>query len=137
MTCLGQEQSCSSPLTCTALAHPLVHSGTYQFRPGARSRKFGSRHSAVQHIRWGHKVAGLPSPVDHPTVLAAAEGGRRNLARPVQPKGSINEQTLFKPAEHCNTPGAPLETHRFLLLFSLDTLAYFASVKFLVSGYVI
>ena len=116
MTCLGQEQSCSSPLTCTALAHPLVHSGTYQFRPGARSRKFGSRHSAVQHIRWGHKVAGLPSPVDHPTVLAAAEGGRRNLARPVQPKGSINEQTLFKLAGHYNTPGAPLETHRFLFI---------------------
>ena len=40
--------------------------------------------------------------MDHPTVLAAAEGGRRKLARPVQPKGSINEQTLFKLAGHYN-----------------------------------
>ena len=72
--------------------------------------------TALYSIRWGHKVAGLPSPVDHPTALAAAERGIRKLARPVQPKESINEQTLFKLAEHYNTPGAPLETHCFLFI---------------------
>ena len=38
--------------------------------------------TAIYSIRWGHKIAGIPSPVDHPTVTAAAEGARRKLAKP-------------------------------------------------------
>ena len=72
--------------------------------------------TALYSIRWGHKVAGIPSPVDHPTVLTAPEGGRRKLARPIQPKEPISEQTLFKLAGHYNTPGAPLETLGFLFI---------------------
>ncbi|CAH3181716.1 unnamed protein product [Porites lobata] len=42
--------------------------------------------SALYGIRWAHKIAGLASPTEHPTVplpnhmvIAAAEGARRNL----------------------------------------------------------
>ena len=35
--------------------------------------------TAVYSIRWGHKLAGLASPVDHPIVTSAAEGARRRL----------------------------------------------------------
>ena len=30
--------------------------------------------SALYGIRWAHKIAGLESPTEHPTVIAAAEG---------------------------------------------------------------
>ncbi|CAH3108317.1 unnamed protein product, partial [Porites lobata] len=42
--------------------------------------------SALYGIRWAHKIAGLASPTEHPTVIAAAEGARRKLSKPVQPK---------------------------------------------------
>ena len=38
--------------------------------------------SALYGIRWAHKIAGLESPTEHPTVLAAAEGARRKLSKP-------------------------------------------------------
>ena len=42
--------------------------------------------TAIYSIKWGHKVSGVPSPVDHPTVVAAVEGARRKLAKSMQPK---------------------------------------------------
>ena len=41
--------------------------------------------SALYGIRWAHKIAGLESPMEHPTVIAAAEGATRKLALPIQP----------------------------------------------------
>ena len=41
--------------------------------------------SALYGIRWAHKIAGLESPTDRPTVIAAAEGARRKLSKPVHP----------------------------------------------------
>ncbi|CAH3163074.1 unnamed protein product [Porites lobata] len=38
--------------------------------------------SALYGIRWAHKIAGLASPTEHPTVIAAAEGARRKLSKP-------------------------------------------------------
>ena len=71
--------------------------------------------TAVYSIRWGHKLAGLPSPVDHPIVTSAAEGARR-LARPVQPKEPISELMLLEIAERYNTPSASLLALRFLFI---------------------
>ena len=34
--------------------------------------------SALYGIPWAHKMAGLESPTEHPTVIAAAEGARRD-----------------------------------------------------------
>ena len=55
--------------------------------------------TAVLSIRWGHKLANLASPVDHPTVTSAAERAKRRLARPVEPKEPISEHMLLKIAE--------------------------------------
>ena len=52
--------------------------------------------TAVYSIRWGHKLAGLASPVDHPIVTSAAEGARRRLARTVQPKEPIRLHMLLE-----------------------------------------
>ena len=72
--------------------------------------------TAVYSIRWAHKLAGLTSPVDHPVVVSAAEGARRKLARPVQPKEPISEQMLLKIVGHYNKPSASLLTLRFLFI---------------------
>ena len=37
-------------------------------------------------IRWTRKIAGLQSPTQHPTVVAATEGARRKLSKPVSGK---------------------------------------------------
>ena len=72
--------------------------------------------TAIYSIRWGNKIAGLASPVDHPVVTSAAEGSRRRLARPVQAKEPISEQMLLEIAEHYNKPSASLLTLRFLFI---------------------
>ena len=41
-------------------------------------------------MEFAYKVAGLESPTQHPTVLAAAEGAKKMLSRPVQPKKAFH-----------------------------------------------
>ena len=77
--------------------------------------------TAVYSIRWGHKIAGLASPVEHPVVTSAAEGSRR-LARPVQAKEPISEQMLLEIAEHYNKPSASLLTLRFQFILIIGCL---------------
>lgn len=59
--------------------------------------------SALYGIRWAHKIAGLESPTEHPTVIAAAEGARlRKLSKPVQPKQPLDLETVVKVAQYYN-----------------------------------
>ena len=81
--------------------------------------------TAVYSIRWGHKLAGLASPVDHPIVTSAAEGARRRLARPVQPKEPISEHMLLEIAERYNTPSASLLALRFLFILLIGYFGLF------------
>ena len=53
--------------------------------------------SGLYGIRWAHKIAGLESPTEHPTVMAASEGTRRKLSKPVQPKQPLYLETVGKP----------------------------------------
>ena len=52
--------------------------------------------TAVYSIRWGHFMAGLPTPTDHPLVQSTYEGCRRILAKPRVPKDPIQPQMLEK-----------------------------------------
>ena len=72
--------------------------------------------SALYGIRWAHKVAGLESPTQHPTVVAAAEGAKRKLSRPVQPKQPLALDTVVKIAQSYNTASASLAVIRFLFV---------------------
>ena len=58
--------------------------------------------SALYGIRWAHKIAGLESPTEHPTVIAAAEKARRKLSKPVQPKQPLDLETVVKVAQYYN-----------------------------------
>ena len=62
------------------------------------------------------KVAGLESPTQHPTVVAAAEGAKRKLSRPVQPKQPLALDTVVKIAPSYNTASASLADIRFLFV---------------------
>ena len=72
--------------------------------------------SALYGIRWGHKVAGLESPTQHPTVIAAADGAKRKLSRPVQPKQPLALETVVRIAQAYNTISASLADIRFLFV---------------------
>ena len=72
--------------------------------------------SALYGIRWAHKIEGLESPTEHPTVLAAAEGARRKLSKPVQPKQPLDLETVVKVAQYYNTALASLAAIRFLFV---------------------
>ena len=72
--------------------------------------------SALYGIRWAHKMAGLESPTVHPTVVAAAEGARRKLSKPVQPKQPLDLETVVKVAQSYNTALASLADIRFLFV---------------------
>ena len=87
--------------------------------------------TAVCSIRWCHKLAGLASPVDHPIITSAAEGGRRRLARPVQPKEPIREHMLLEVAERYNTPSASLLTLRFLFILLIGYFGLFRIIEIL------
>ena len=80
---------------------------------------------AVYSIRWGHKLAALASPVDHPIVTSAAEEARRRLARPVQPKEPISEHMLLEIAERYNTPSASILALRFLFILLIGYFGLF------------
>ena len=71
--------------------------------------------SALYGIRWAHKIAGLESPTEHPTVIAAAEGARRKLSKPVQPKQPLDLETVVKVAQYYNTALASLADIRFFV----------------------
>ena len=73
--------------------------------------------SALYGIRWAHKIEGLESPSEHPTVIAAAEGARRKLSKPVQPKQPLDLETVVKVAQYYNTALASLAEIRFLSVF--------------------
>ena len=53
-------------------------------------------HTAVYSIRWGHSLAGLPSPTEHPLVQSTYEGCKRILARPRAPKDPVQPHMLEK-----------------------------------------
>ena len=72
--------------------------------------------SALYGIRWAHKMAGLDSPTEHPTVIAAAEGARRKLSKPVQPKQPLDLETVVKVAQYYNTAFASLAVIHFLFV---------------------
>jgi hypothetical protein len=52
--------------------------------------KKGAIVDAFYGIRWGHHLAGLDSPTDHPTVKMAFEGAQRICAKPVK-EGSYGD----------------------------------------------
>ena len=113
---LGQIQSWCSTYSRGAFTRRSLYSGADQHRFFRTAT--GVRLSTQLYIAsdGGHKIAGLASPVDHPVVTSAAEGSRRRLARPVQPKEPISEQMLLEIAEHYNKPSASLLTLRFLFI---------------------
>ena len=51
---------------------------------------------AVNSIRLGHILAGLPSPTEHPLVKSTYEGCKRILARPRVPKDPVQPHMLEK-----------------------------------------
>ena len=50
--------------------------------------------TAIYSIRWGHALAGLLSPTEHPLVQSVFEGCRRMLAKPRTPKDPIQPHML-------------------------------------------
>ena len=64
--------------------------------------------SALYGIRWAHKVAGLESPAQHPTVVAAAEGAKR--------KQPLTLEAVVRIAHFYNTASASLAVIRFLFV---------------------
>ncbi|CAH3032982.1 unnamed protein product, partial [Pocillopora meandrina] len=62
-------------------------------------------------------IAGLESPTEHPTVIAAAEGARRKLSMPVRPKQPLDLETVVRVAQYYNTALASLADIRFLFVF--------------------
>ena len=59
----------------------------------------------------------MESPTQHPTVIAAAEGAKRRLSRPIQPKRpALVLETVVSIAQYNNTVSASLADIRFLFL---------------------
>ena len=87
-------------------AHPLcIALYLFQLTKDTLQKNIGCSaiYSALYGIRWAHKIAGLESPTEHPTVIAAAEGARRKLSKPVQPKQPLDLETVAKVAQYYNT----------------------------------
>ena len=72
--------------------------------------------SALYGIRWAHMVADLESPTQHPTVVAATEGAKRKLFRPVQPKQPLAPDTVVKIVQSYYTASGSLAVIRFLFV---------------------
>ena len=72
--------------------------------------------SASYSIRWGHRLAGMDSPTDHPLVKSVVEGARRKLARPVQPKKPLDHGVVTNIALRLNSASASLSDARFLFI---------------------
>ena len=72
--------------------------------------------SASYSIRWGHRLAGMDSPTDHPLLKSVVEGARRKLARPVQPKKPLDHGVVTNIALRLNSASASLSDVRFLFI---------------------
>ena len=81
--------------------------------------------SALFGIRWGHKIAGVESPTQHPTVIAAAEGAKRRLSRPIQLKRPLALETVVTIAQYHNTVSASLADIRFLFVLLVGYAGFF------------
>ena len=64
--------------------------------------------TAVHSIRWGHTLAGLSSPTEHPLVQPTYDGCKRILARPRKPKDPVQpymlEQLIQKHGHNTASP---------------------------------
>ena len=72
--------------------------------------------SAAYSIRWGHRLAGMDSPTDHPLVKSVVEGAHRKLARPVQPKQPLSHDVIAEITQSLNLDSASLADIRFLFI---------------------
>ena len=72
--------------------------------------------SAAYSIRWGHPLAGMDPPTDHPLVKSVVEGARRKLARPVQPKQPLSHDVIAEITQSLNLDSASLADIRFLFI---------------------
>ena len=71
--------------------------------------------STAYSIRWGHRMAGVESPSDHPLVKSVIEGARRKLARPIRPKEPLPNNVLMDIAENLHSSSS-LADIRFLFI---------------------
>ena len=86
--------------------------------------------TAVYSIRWGHNLAGLPSPTEHPLVQSTYEGCRRILSRPREPKDPVQPhmlETLIQKHGHNNASPADL---RLLFIVLVGYSGFCVSVNF-------
>ena len=72
--------------------------------------------TAVYSIRWGHSMAGLPSPTDHPFVKATHESCRRILAKPRKPKEPVQPHMLEELVRAHGSIGASASDLRLLFI---------------------
>ena len=72
--------------------------------------------SAAYSIRWGHRLAGMDSPTDHPLVKGVVERARRKLARPVQPKQPLSHDIIAEITQSLHLDSASLAHIRFLFI---------------------
>ena len=71
---------------------------------------------AAYSIRWGHRLAGMESPTDHPLVKSVVEGAHRKLARPVQPKQPLSHDVIAEITQSLNLDSPSLADIRFLFI---------------------
>ena len=74
--------------------------------------------SASYSIRWDHRLAGMDSPTIHPLVGGGGvvEGARRKLARPVQPKQPLKQDSIAEITLSLGSTSACLADIRFLFV---------------------
>ena len=72
--------------------------------------------AAVYGIRWAHSLAAIPSPTDHGVVKAAADGCKRLLAKPKNPKDPVPVDIFVKLVSTLGGSDADLHNLRFLVL---------------------
>ena len=100
----------AQPLSVALYLTHLVNRATFQ------NQSIRAVETAVYSIRWGHRMAGLPSPTNHSTVTGVLEGARWKLAKPVRPKEPLSEEALHNICEQYNNNNATLEIVRFLFI---------------------
>lgn len=73
--------------------------------------------TAVYSIRWGHTLAGFPSPTDHPLVQSTYQGCSRILSKPREPKDPVQPHMLQKLIEkHGHNNASPADLRLFIVL---------------------
>ena len=87
---------CKSKIGVTFLPAPPMFVALYLHHLLTSARKTSPIDTAVYSIRWGHNLAGLTSPTEHPLVQSTYEGWRRILARPREPKEPVQPHMLAK-----------------------------------------